>query len=61
MEECSYPGTGGYVAEASLQASVECMVALLDSLQVLCTGEITEAIISDQVNWIFYSNFIESV
>lgn len=50
MEECAYGAGGvGGVTEASLQASVECMVALLDSLQVLCTGELTESMISDQI------------
>ncbi|XP_030380962.1 brefeldin A-inhibited guanine nucleotide-exchange protein 3 [Scaptodrosophila lebanonensis] len=49
MEECAYGASAGTAAEASLQASVECMVALLDSLQVLCTGELTESMISDQI------------
>lgn len=50
MEECAYGASGGGSAtEASLQASVECMVALLDSLQVLCSGELTESMISDQI------------
>ncbi|EDX17215.1 GD16779 [Drosophila simulans] len=50
MEECAYGASGvGSATEASLQASVECMVALLDSLQVLCSGELTESMISDQI------------
>ncbi|KNC27312.1 hypothetical protein FF38_08952, partial [Lucilia cuprina] len=49
MEECAYGAGNSTVVEASLQASVECMVALLQSLQVLCTGELTETMISDQI------------
>lgn len=49
MEECAYGASAGSGTEASLQASVECMVALLDSLQVLCSGELTESMISDQI------------
>ncbi|KAH8411849.1 hypothetical protein KR215_012121 [Drosophila sulfurigaster] len=49
MEECAYGASAGSATEASLQASVECMVALLDSLQVLCSGELTESMISDQI------------
>lgn len=51
MEECAYGnGSGGNsVVEASLHASVECMVALLQSLQVLCTGDLNENIISDHI------------
>lgn len=61
MEECAYGvggGTGaGFVVEASLQASVECMVALLQSLQVLCTGEINDTIISDQIVTVVNSRY----
>ncbi|XP_013116379.2 brefeldin A-inhibited guanine nucleotide-exchange protein 3 [Stomoxys calcitrans] len=61
MEECAYgvgSGNGsGFVVEASLQASVECMVALLQSLQVLCTGEINETIISDQIVTVVNSRY----
>ncbi|XP_037938605.1 brefeldin A-inhibited guanine nucleotide-exchange protein 3 [Teleopsis dalmanni] len=49
MEECAYGVNSGVAVEASLQASVECMVALLESLQILCTGELTESMISDQI------------
>lgn len=49
MEECAYGVASGNAVEASLQASAECMVALLESLQVLCSGEINESMLSDQV------------
>ncbi|XP_055842958.1 brefeldin A-inhibited guanine nucleotide-exchange protein 3 [Episyrphus balteatus] len=49
MEECAFAAHTGTGVEGSLQASVECMVALLDSLQTLCSGDINENIISDQI------------
>lgn len=49
MEECALAVQSGNGNESSLQASVECIVALLGSLQTLCSGEINEDIISDQV------------
>ncbi|XP_055389685.1 brefeldin A-inhibited guanine nucleotide-exchange protein 3 [Condylostylus longicornis] len=49
MEECALAVQTGSGNEQSLQASVECVVALLDSLQTLCSGEINENTISDQI------------
>uniref|UniRef100_A0A1B0FLI6 SEC7 domain-containing protein n=1 Tax=Glossina morsitans morsitans TaxID=37546 RepID=A0A1B0FLI6_GLOMM len=59
MEECAYSVNNGTNAESSLQASVECMVALLQSLQVLCSGELTESMISNQIVGLVNSRFIQ--
>lgn len=56
MEECavavSQATAAGAVptaaSEAALQSSVECVVALLGSLQTLCTGELSAAVLDDQ-------------
>lgn len=47
MEECATSSHSGI--ELSLHASVECIVALLTSLQNLSTGEIDENTVSEQV------------
>ena len=39
----------GASCENALQASVECVVALLASLQTLCSGNIDETILNDQI------------
>ncbi|XP_036221148.2 brefeldin A-inhibited guanine nucleotide-exchange protein 3 [Bactrocera oleae] len=49
MEECAFGVSTNSGMETGLHASVECMVALLDSLQILCSGEVTESMISDQI------------
>lgn len=48
MEECALAMQAGNACENSLQASVECIVALLESLQTLCSGQIDENVLSDQ-------------
>lgn len=48
MEECAVTASQtGNASEASLQSSVECVVALLASLQTLCSGEIDEITMDD--------------
>lgn len=44
MEECAL---SGQTCESALHTSVECIVALLASLQTLCTGDLDNNIISD--------------
>lgn len=51
MEECAFGLSTNSGMETGLHASVECMVALLDSLQILCSGELTEPMISEQVRY----------
>lgn len=48
MEECALSAQAGNSCENALQASVECIVALLESLQTLCSGNIDENALSDQ-------------
>lgn len=48
MEECAVAVQTGHSCENSLHSSVECVVALLASLQSLCSGEIATNILSDQ-------------
>lgn len=48
MEECALSTQAGNSCENALQASVECIVALLESLQTLCSGNIDENALSDQ-------------
>lgn len=48
MEECALATQTGNSCENALQASVECVVALLESLQTLCSGSIDENVLSDQ-------------
>lgn len=48
MEECAVSAGVTLGSDSSLHSSIECLVALLSSLQTLCTGDI-EAIVSDQV------------
>lgn len=48
MEECAVSSGSTFGSDESLHASIQCLVALLTSLQTLCTGDIEE-IISDQV------------
>lgn len=49
MEECAISAqSGNNSCESSLQSSVECIVALLASLQTLCSGDIDETILNDQ-------------
>lgn len=48
MEECALASQSGCACENALQSSVECIVALLASLQTLCSGNIDENILSDQ-------------
>lgn len=48
MEECALSAQAGNSCENALQASVECIVALLESLQTLCSGNIDESALSDQ-------------
>lgn len=48
MEECATTALQtGNTCEASLQSSVECVVALLASLQTLCSGDIDESTMDD--------------
>lgn len=47
MEECAVAAQAGTACENSLHTSVECVVALLASLQTLCSGDLDENIISD--------------
>lgn len=44
MEECAL---SGQTCESALHTSVECIVALLASLQTLCSGDLNHNIISD--------------
>lgn len=48
MEECALSAQAGNSCESALQASVECIVALLESLQTLCSGNIDENALNDQ-------------
>lgn len=48
MEECAVSNNSAFGSDESLHASIECLVALLSSLQALCTGDV-ETIISDQI------------
>lgn len=56
MEECATAvttllasgGTPSAGSETALQSSVECVVALLGSLQTLCTGTLTSTMLDDQ-------------
>lgn len=49
MEECALAAQAGqHSCENALQASVECIVALLESLQTMCSGNIDENALSDQ-------------
>lgn len=48
MEECALAIQTGNCCEIALQASVECIVALLESLQTLCSGNIDENVLNDQ-------------
>lgn len=48
MEECALSAQAGNSCENALQASVECIVALLESLQTLCSGNIDENSMCDQ-------------
>lgn len=48
MEECAASSNSAFGSDESLHASIECLVALLSSLQALCEGNI-DNIISDEV------------
>lgn len=48
MEECAISANSAFGSDDSLHSSIECLVALLSSLQTLCTGNV-ENIINDQV------------
>lgn len=49
MEECALATQAGQNScEHALQASVECIVALLESLQTMCSGSIDETALNDQ-------------
>lgn len=48
MEECALSAQAGNSCDNALQASVECIVALLESLQTLCSGTIDENLLNDQ-------------
>ncbi|XP_059616193.1 brefeldin A-inhibited guanine nucleotide-exchange protein 3 [Phlebotomus argentipes] len=48
MEECANATQSGGCSEAALQSSVECVVALLGSLQVLSSSDVNETILSNQ-------------
>lgn len=48
MEEIALAAQVGTACENSLQASVECIVALLESLHTMCLGNIDENAFSDQ-------------
>lgn len=57
MEECALAMQTGNSCENSLQASVECIVALLESLQTLCAGNIDENVLNDQTVKIINSRY----
>jgi brefeldin A-inhibited guanine nucleotide-exchange protein 3 len=48
MEECAISSNSAFGSDDSLHSSIECLVALLSSLQALCTGDI-ENVMSDNV------------
>ncbi|GAB0094105.1 brefeldin A-inhibited guanine nucleotide-exchange protein 3 [Sergentomyia squamirostris] len=48
MEECATASQTGNSTEAALQSSVECVVALLSSLQVLSSSDVNDTILSNQ-------------
>lgn len=49
MEECALAAQSSQNScENALQASVECIVALLESLQTMCAGNIDENALNDQ-------------
>jgi brefeldin A-inhibited guanine nucleotide-exchange protein 3 len=54
MEEIANAGPS---AAESLQASVECIVELLESLQILASGNFEESIISNQVTDVVNSRY----
>lgn len=58
MEECALAAQSGTSCENALQASVECIVALLDSLQTLCSGNIDENILNDQTVQILNNRYV---
>lgn len=57
MEECALTSQIGHSCETSLQASVECIVALLESLQTMCSGDIDENALSVQAVQILNNRF----
>lgn len=57
MEECALSTQAGNACDNALQASVECIVALLESLQTLCSGNIDENSLSDQTIQIINNRF----
>lgn len=57
MEECALSAQAGNSCENALQASVECIVALLESLQTLCSGNIDENSLCDQTVQIINNRF----
>ena len=48
MEECAISANSAFGSDESLHSSIECLVGLLSSLQMLCTGEI-DNVMTDQV------------
>lgn len=48
MEECAASANSTFGSDESLHSSIECLVALLSSLQKMCTGNVDD-IISDEV------------
>jgi brefeldin A-inhibited guanine nucleotide-exchange protein 3 len=49
MEECALQHNTTFGSDEALHSSIECLVALLSSLQTLCTGNNVDNLISDQV------------
>lgn len=48
MEECAASSNSTFGSDESLHASIECLVALLSSLQTMCIGDV-DSIMSDEV------------
>ncbi|CAO1381482.1 unnamed protein product, partial [Diamesa tonsa] len=57
MEECATNANANMGEDNSMHSSVECIVALLSSLQTMCTGDV-ENIISNQVNDVINTRYL---
>lgn len=57
MEECALASQSGSSCENALQASVECIVSLLASLQTLCSGNIDENVLNEQAVQVINSRY----
>lgn len=56
MEECAASANSTFGSDESLHSSIECLVALLSSLQTMCTGNV-DNILSDEVAEVINKRF----